>query len=338
MRRRYNRLMNKQEKTRAHPAERHDEPKAVRKKPGSLSGKVAVVAGATRGAGRGIARALGELGATVYCTGRSSGKARSDMNRPETIEETAAMVTAAGGQGIAIRVDHSVRAEVDDLARTVEAQYGRIDLLVNDIWGGDDLIDWSIPFYESDVDRGLSAMHRSIDTHLITSRAFTPMMVRQGHGRIIEITDGTDYSYRGNVYYSMIKTTIIHMAFALDAALMEKGIRALPVTPGFLRSEWMLDNFGVSEANWKDGVKKEPHFIASETPLFVGRAIAALAAEPDWSPYIGRAWASWTLSDVFDITDADGEWPHWGRYYEKTFGKQIGVATTDGAKPPATPP
>jgi NAD(P)-dependent dehydrogenase (short-subunit alcohol dehydrogenase family) len=276
-----------------------------------LAGKIAVVAGATRGAGRGIASALGEAGATVYCTGRSVPGSPGMRNRPETIQETADIVTARGGHGIAVRVDHTVPAEVAKLFEHV----GELDILVNDIWGGDDLIEWGKKLWETKLEDGLTLIDRAIKTHIITSYYGLPRM-RPG-GLVVEITDGDAYFYRGHFFYDFVKTTVIRMAFALSQELKERDITALAVTPGFLRSEWMLDHFGVTEANWRDAAKKVKPFIASETPLFVGRAVAALAADPNVRAKNGRAFASWDLAEEYGVTDADGTRPHFVRWLQE---------------------
>ena len=300
-----------------------------------LAGRVALVAGATRGAGRGIATALGEAGATVWCTGRSvtglnasaaaSGSsaqapAGQTTGRPETIDETAALVTKAGGRGIAARCDHLDEAQVKALVARVREESGHLDILVNDVWGGDALADWEHPFWEQDVQKGLAMMRTAIDTHLITARHAAPLLVERGAGLVVEITDGDHGGYRGTLYYDLVKNTIIRLAFAMHDELKPKGVTALAVTPGFLRSEAMLDHFGVREENWREGAKKDPNFIASETPLFVGRAVAALAADPRVAQKGGRVWASWTLSDEYGFVDADGGRPHWGRHWQKAYG------------------
>jgi NAD(P)-dependent dehydrogenase (short-subunit alcohol dehydrogenase family) len=280
-----------------------------------LLGKVAVVAGATRGAGRGIACMLGEAGATVYCTGRSvRGNLASGSNRPETIDETAEMVTRYGGKGIAVRVDHSIPAEVERLFERVTAEQGRLDILVNDIWGGERLIEWK-PFWERSLEKGLQMLHQAIDTHIITAHYGAPLMIAQKSGLIVEITDGDTMNYRGEVIYDLVKTSVIRLASNMAQDLKPHGVTALAVTPGFLRSEEMLDHFGVTEANWKDATKIEKHFIASETPYFVGRAVAALAADPNVAKKSGGVYASWTLSDEYGFKDIDGNSPHWGRYF-----------------------
>ncbi|HEX2120709.1 MAG TPA: SDR family oxidoreductase [Thermoanaerobaculia bacterium] len=273
-----------------------------------LQGKVAVVAGATRGAGRGIATALGEAGATVWCTGRSVAGSPGMKNRPETIDETAEIVTARGGRGIAVRVDHTVPEQVAALFE----QVGELDILVNDIWGGDELVEWGKKLWETKLEDGLTMIDRAIKTHIITSYYGLPRM-RTG-GLVVEITDGDAYFYRGHFFYDLVKTTVIRMAFALSQELKGRGITALAVTPGFLRSEWMLDQFGVTEENWRDAAANVKSFIASETPLFVGRGIAALAADPDIAAKNGRVVASWDLGDEYGVTDADGTQPHFVRW------------------------
>lgn len=277
----------------------------------SLDGKIAVVAGATRGAGRGIATALGEAGATVYCTGRSVAGKPGMANRPETIHETAEIVTARGGKGIAVQVDHT---QPEQVARLFE-QVGEFDILINDIWGGDDLVEWGKKLWETKLDDGLRLIDRAIKTHIITSYYGLPR-VRTG-GFVVEITDGDSYFYRGHFFYDLVKTTVIRMAFALSQELQGRGVTAVAVTPGFLRSEWMLDYFGVTEANWRDAVAQHKSFIASETPLFVGRGIAALAADPTVAAKNGRVYASWDLGEEYGVTDADGTRPHFYRWLQE---------------------
>lgn len=280
-----------------------------------LTGKVAVVAGATRGAGRGIAVMLGAAGATVYCTGRSTREGRSDLNRPETIEETAEMVTARGGVGIPVRVDHTQEHEVEALFKRVdEEQNGQLDILVNDIWGGEQYVQWGVPFWEHSLADGLLLQERSVRAHLITSYYGAPLMIRRKQGIIIEMTDGVGYSYRGQLYYSLAKISPIHLATAMAEDLRPFNITAVAVTPGFLRSEQMLEYFGVAEENWRDAVEKEPHYIESETPYFVGQAVAALAADPEVFSKSGKSLSSWRLSDEYGFIDVDGRKPHWGNY------------------------
>lgn len=285
--------------------------------PTRLAGKVAVVAGGTRGAGRGIAVALGAEGATVYVTGRSSrASGPSPMARPETIEETAELVTAAGGTGIAVRVDH---ADSDDVARLAgrvrDEQAGRLDILVNDIWGGDPLTEWGTPFWEQSIDDGLAVLRQAIETHIITSWRLAPLMVARGSGLVVEITDGVEQDYRGSFFYDLAKAGVIRLAIAQAAELKPHGVTAVALTPGFLRSEAMLEHFNVTEANWRDGAARDPHFIASETPAFVGRAVVALATDTDAQRLAGRALSSWGLAESYGFDDADGSRPNWGRYF-----------------------
>jgi len=281
----------------------------------NLEGKVAVVAGATRGAGRAIAMMLGAAGATVYATGRSIAGAPSDIGRPETIDETAELVTRQGGRGIAVRVDHTEPEQVQALFdRVSDEQCGRLDILVNDVWGGEKLTEWGTPFWEGSLDKALLMQRRAVHSHMITSYYGAPLLAKRGQGLIVEVTDGFDYRYRGNLPYSLAKVSVIHLAEALAAELRPHGVAALSVTPGFLRSEEMLDYFGVTESNWRDAAAQDPHFLQSETPFFLGRGLAALAADPDLMSKSGKAYTSWGLSDDYGIEDVDGRRPHWGRY------------------------
>jgi len=282
--------------------------------PRPLRGTIALVAGATRGTGRGIARALGEAGATVYCTGRSVRGQPATAGRNETIEETADLVTAAGGQGIAVRVDHTIPDEVHALVDRVRADHGALDLLVNDVWGGDDLTQWGKSLWEHSLDDGLLMQRRAVHSHIITSHFAIPLMLDRSGALIVEVTDGIGPGYRGNVFYDLAKVSVIRLAVALAYELRNRGVTAVAVTPGFLRSERMLDLFGVTEANWRDHIARDPHWSESETPLFVGRCIAALAADPQHWRMSGRALASWDLAEQYAIDDADGRRPHWGRY------------------------
>ncbi len=262
---------------------------------------------------------LGEAGATVYCTGRSSRKGEVNAKRPETIEETAEMVDAYGGVGIPLRVDHSDASAVNELIATIEKEQGRLNILINDIWGGDALTEWGKSYWELNLDQGFALLKQAIHTHLITSRAATPLMLEQSGGMIVEITDGNTYEYRGNLFYDMIKTGLIRVAFAMAWELRKKDLSVVAVTPGFLRSEAMLEHFGVTEENWKEGVKADADFIASETPFFVGRAIAALAADPQLAEKSGRVFSSWDLSDMYGFTDIDGNRPHWGKHVQEKY-------------------
>lgn len=335
-----------------------------------LKGKVAVVAGATRGAGRGIACMLGEAGATVYCTGRSSRAGRTGSatrsggtlqpgnvprplaatqvggmtqpgelprpgetsavtpyapggspfdleRRPETIEETAEMVEAYGGIGIPVRVDHTVEAQVKAFFARVRSEQERLDILVNDVWGGDALTEWGRPFWELTVDKGRVMFERAVLAHITTSRYAAPLMIETGAGLIVEVTDGDSDAYRGNLHYDLAKTCAIRLARVMAEELRPYGVTALAVTPGYLRSEAMLEYFGVTETNWQEGVKKDPHFIASETPFYIGRAVAALAADPDVAVKTGGVYTSWGLAREYGFTDVDGRRPDWGSYFEE---------------------
>jgi NAD(P)-dependent dehydrogenase (short-subunit alcohol dehydrogenase family) len=297
----------------------------------TLEGRVALVAGATRGAGRGTAVALGEAGATVYCTGRTTREQRSESDRPETIEETAEQVTAAGGTGIAVRVDHLEPEQVADLVHRIDAEQGRLDVLVNDVWGGDRFIEWSTPVWEHDLANGLRMLHRAVDTHLITSHAALPLLIRHPGGLVIEMTDGTaDYNaghYRVNAFYDLAKTAVTRLAFAQSQDLAPHGATAVALTPGWMRSELMLDAFGVTEETWRDAVQRAPHFAISETPRFVGRAVAALAADPHRHRYTGRSLSSGGLAQEYGFTDLDGSRPDCWRYW---------VEVQDAGKPADT--
>lgn len=281
----------------------------------ALEGQVAVVAGATRGLGRAIAVALGEAGAIVYGTGRSVRGEPSDIGRPETIEETAERVSAAGGRGIAVRTDHTDEAQVKALfERVADEQNGRLDILVNDVWGCEKLVEWGKAFWEHDLDDGLKVQQRAVWSHMITSRYAAPLMVQRKQGLIVEVTDGWDYRYRGNLYYSLAKISTIHLARSMAADLKPHGVMAIAVSPGFLRSEEMLDHFGVTEENWREGAKKDPHFIMSETPYYMASGLVALASDPGRSAKSGGVFTSWGLSDEYGIRDIDGNRPHWGNY------------------------
>jgi NAD(P)-dependent dehydrogenase (short-subunit alcohol dehydrogenase family) len=298
-----------------------------------LQGKVALVAGATRGTGRGIACALGEAGATVYCTGRSARSRqvarpgeRSPFEldkRPETIEETAEMVAARGGIGIPVQVDHTIPDQVEALFARVREERGRLDVLVNDVWGGDELTEFGKPFWEVSLDKGRLMLERAVFSHIITSRYGAPLMIETGQGLIVEITDGNSFEYRGNIFYDLVKMSVIRLAFAMARELRKRHITAVALTPGFLRSEAMLEFYGVTEANWQEGAQKEPNFIASETPFFAGRAVAALAADPQVEQKSGRVFSSWDLSVEYGFTDLDGRRPHWGKHLEEKYGVRI---------------
>jgi NAD(P)-dependent dehydrogenase (short-subunit alcohol dehydrogenase family) len=284
----------------------------------SLEGRVGLVAGATRGAGRAIAIELGAAGATVYASGRSTRGRPSPMGRPETIDETAELVEAAGGTAVVVAADHTDPSQVERLVERVrDEQGGRLDVLVNDIWGGDPLTDWDAPFWEHSLADGLRMQELAVWTHLITSRYAVPLMVERGRGLVIEVTDGADLRYRGNLYYDLAKTSVIRLARAQAAELRAHGVAAVALTPGFMRSEAVLDHFGVTEANWRDGIERDRHFAASETPRFVGRAAAALAADEGVIARSGEALTSWELAREYGFTDVDGASPDWGAHFRE---------------------
>lgn len=284
----------------------------------TLQGKVALVAGATRGAGRGIAVELGAAGATVYVTGRSTRAQQSEYARPETIEETAEMVTANGGRGIAVQVDHLVADDVRRLVERIRTEQGHLDILVNDIWGGEKLFEWDKPVWEHNLENGLRMLRLAIDTHLITAHHALPLMIKQPGGLLIEVTDGTaEYNadhYRLSPFYDLAKVGVNRMAWAHAKDLAKHGATSVSLTPGWLRSEMMLEAFGVREENWRDAVATVPHFVISETPRFVGRAVAALAADPDRSRWNGQSLSSGGLAQVYGFTDLDGSRPDAWRY------------------------
>ena len=299
----------------------------------ALRGRVAVVTGATRGAGRGIAAALGEAGATVVCTGRSTRAARSEYNRPETIEETAALVTQLGGTGIAAAVDHLDPAQVEALAAQIRSRHGHIDVLVNDIWGGELLkggpAQWNTPIWEHDLAKGLRILRLAIDTHLVTSHHLLPLLIDRPGGLLVEVTDGTlDYNasrYRISVFYDLAKVSVIRLAFSQGHELAKHGATAVAITPGWLRSEMMLDNFGVTEASWRDvvdpatpeGPRAPADFALSESPRYVGRAVAALAADPARGRWNQASVTAGRLAREYGFTDVDGSRPDIWRYIEE---------------------
>jgi NAD(P)-dependent dehydrogenase (short-subunit alcohol dehydrogenase family) len=292
----------------------------------ALRGRVAVVAGATRGAGRGIATALGEAGATVICTGRSTRRARSEYDRPETIEETADLVTQLGGVGIPVAVDHLDPAQVRKLAERIRAEHGHVDVLVNDIWGAERLkggpADWNTPVWKHDLDKGLRILRLAVETHLITSHHLLPLLIDRPGGLLVEVTDGTAaYNasrYRISVYYDLAKVAVNRLAFSQGHELAPHGATAVALTPGWLRSEMMLEAFAVSEETWRTapGRSAPPDFALSESPRYVGRAVAALASDPDRARWNQQSLSSGELARVYGFTDVDGSRPDVWRYLE----------------------
>lgn len=302
----------------------------------NLKGRVALVAGGTRGVGRGTALALGEAGAIVYCTGRSTKANRKPRSRskkaspfdhsrrPETVQETANMVTARGGKGIAAVLDHTNANQVAKLIAKIRKEQGQLHILVNDI---SELIpqDFGKTFWQVNLENGLANLRNVLHTHIITSHFAAPLLIETGArsnspGLIVEIGDGDSYSYRGHLFYDLTKTSVIRLAFAMARELRRKNVAAVTLTPGFLRSEAMLEHFGVTEANWQDAIKKDPNYAASETPLYAGRAIAALAADAAIMKKSGRVFSSWGLSEEYAFCDSDGRRPHWGKHYKEKYG------------------
>src|SRR5262245_38937232 len=283
-----------------------------------LAGKVALVAGATRAAGRGIAVELGAAGATVYCTGRTTRTQPSELNRPETIEETADLVRHAGGEGIAVQVDQLDPAQVQALVARIEREQGRLEILVNDVWGADFLIEWSVPVWKHSLDRGLRMLRVAVDTHIVTSHFALPLLIRNPGGLVVEMTDGTaEYNattYRVSLFYDLAKTSVIRMAWAQAQELRPHGCTAVALTPGWLRSEQMLDNYAVREDNWRDAIAKQPHFAIAESPRYVGRAVSHLAADPEVARWSGQSLSSGQLAKVYGFTDVDGSQPDAWRY------------------------
>ena len=288
-----------------------------------LSGQVAVVAGATRGAGRGVARELGAAGAKVYCTGRSVRGAGATPGRPETIEETAELITAAGGRAVAARVDHTVEAEVAALAERIARDEGRLDILVNDIWGGDELIDWSAKFWSLDIGAVRTLVERSILSHLITARHLAPTMVAARRGLIVEVTDGELSGYRGQLLYDLVKASVNRLAYDMAWDLAGTGVAALAISPGFLRSEAMLERFGVTEANWREATRAPWEFRFSESPRYVGRAVAALAADPKVGRKSGLALWVGDVAEEYGLSDVDDSRPDFWRNLDGWLDEQL---------------
>ncbi|CAM5383346.1 short-chain dehydrogenase [Streptomyces spiroverticillatus] len=303
----------------------HDQP--------NLTGRIALVAGATRGAGRAIAVELGALGATVYVTGRTTRTKLSEVGRAtETIEETAELVTAAGGEGVAVPTDHLEVEQVRALVERIDRERGRLDVLVNDIWGGEHLVEFGKKMWETGLEHGLRMLELGVKSHIITSSCALPLLVRHKGGLVVEITDGTAESNKGfreNFYYDLAKNAPIRMASNLAHDLAGVGGTAVSVTPGFLRSEQMLDHFGVTEANWRDAIAKEPSFAIAESPVYVGRGIARIAADPERARWNGRSLSSRDLAVAYGVRDADGSQPDaWG-YLSRVMAGEEGVPADD---------
>jgi len=298
----------------------------------AIINKVALVAGATRGAGRGIAIELGAAGFTVYITGRTTRNQRSEYNRPETIEETAELVNSAGGHGIAVQVDHLEPDQVQALIARIEREQGRLDVLVNDVWGAEGLAEWHVPVWKHSLSGGLRVLRLAIDTHIITSHFALPLLIKNQGGLVVEVTDGTaEYNsnnYRLSLFYDLAKTSVIRIARSQAQELRPHGCTAVALTPGWLRSEMMLDNYGVSEANWRDAIIKDPHFAISESPRYVGRAVAALAGDPEVARWNGQSLSSGQLAKVYGFYDLDGSQPDCWPYIVEVMdaGKPADIA------------
>ncbi|MBN2346591.1 MAG: SDR family oxidoreductase [Candidatus Aminicenantes bacterium] len=283
-----------------------------------LKDKIAVVAGATRGAGRGIALELGSAGAVVYVTGRTSKSRPSEYNRPETIEESAELVDRAGGNGIAVCLDHTDPGQVESLTETIRRNHGRLDILVNDIWGGEGKTQWDVPIWEQSLSQGIHVLRNATESHIITNHYLLKLLIQHPGGVLFEVSDGTlDYNlahYRCHcLFYDLSKIVVNRMAWSLSIELAKHRCTSIGITPGWLRSEMMLDHFHVTEENWQEAILQDAEFINSETPRFVGRAIAHLSADPDVSRFNGRSLTAYDVSQVYGFTDLDGRQPDcWG--------------------------
>jgi NAD(P)-dependent dehydrogenase (short-subunit alcohol dehydrogenase family) len=279
-----------------------------------LAKRVAIVAGATRGAGRGIARGLGEAGATVYCTGRSVRGQPSPYGRPETIEETADMIAAAGGAAVAVRVDHTVEPEVAALFARVLRDQRRIDVVVDCVAGEEPLMAQWGSFWKADLTHADAIFRQALTSHIITAKHAALAMLKRKRGLIVEVTESDILGAGGNPMSQTVKLALKAMALNMAAELKPHGVAAVAVTPGFLRSESMLEHFGVTEATWREAGTKDVNFLESETPLYLGRGVAALAADPALMDRTGQLLSSWELSRIYGVTDVDGRRPDWGRH------------------------
>ena len=281
-----------------------------------LDGQVALVAGASRGAGRGIARALGEAGALVYCTGRSAIGHPKGLDRPETIDETAALIEQQGGRAVAVRVDHTREEEVAGLAERIRTEAGRLDVLVNSIWGADPMVDWPKRFWEVDLANVRGYLDQTLISHLITNRRLAPLMIEANRGLIVEVIDGCFAGYRGHILYDLVKSSLARLAYGMAMELARTGVTALALSPGFLRSEAVLEHFGVREENWREAVARDPYFAESETPALVGRAAVALACDPDVRRKAGLIHFASDLALEYGFTDVDGRTPDFPKMFD----------------------
>jgi NAD(P)-dependent dehydrogenase (short-subunit alcohol dehydrogenase family) len=296
---------------------------------GKMPELVAVVTGATRGCGRGIAVELGAIGATVYVTGRTTRSSPSPMNRPETIEDTASLVTQAGGKGIPVRCDFTLASDVDAL----RARISRLDVIVDDVWGGDPFVEHGKPFWESDLDAAIRVLRNGLETHLTALHGLLPLLVQQGSGLVVEVTDGDDDVYHGtSLPYYLVKSGIRRIGHALAAELKPHGVTALALTPGFIRSEAMLEGLGVTEETWRDAITEDPHFAMAESPHYVGRAVAALATDPKVDRWAGQSLSSWRLMRDYGFKDLDGTQPDWGRWFEEVYLTGADAAAADASR------
>jgi NAD(P)-dependent dehydrogenase (short-subunit alcohol dehydrogenase family) len=294
-----------------------------------LAGQVALVAGATRGGGRGVARALAEAGARVYCTGRSAAGHPKGMDRPETIDETVALIGQAGGRAVAVRVDHTREEEVAGLAARIRNDAGRLDVLVNSIWGADPMIDWAQRFWEIDLAKVRAYLDQTLLSHITTNRHLAPLMVEANRGLIIEVIDGHFAGYRGQILYDLVKASLARLAYGMAMELVQTGVTALSLAPGFLRSEAVLEHFGVREDNWRDAIAKDPFFVESETPMLVGRAVAALAADPDVQRKAGLIHFASDLAHEYGFADIDGRVPDFPRLFDAAVEKLASAPPLD---------
>lgn len=294
-----------------------------------LADRIALVAGGTRGAGRAIAVTLAESGAYVILTGRSS-RANRQNSRPETIEETVDIIHSNGGEGRSIRLDHNDEAGVLDLFKGIEGEFGHLDICINDIWGGEAFISWDRPFWEQDTDTGIRMFSNAVFTHVKTAKHAIPLLMKSKHGLLVEVTDGVGYHYRGDLFYSLVKIATNHLSLAYQEEFKNReieNITSVSITPGFLRSEEMLDLFGVRESNWRDAIKDHPDFAGSESPYYLGRALAYLAADPQNSKFNGQTLSTWGLHKEYHFQDTDGTSPDWQRFHDLYHSGQIDPET-----------
>jgi len=265
----------------------------------NLQGKVAVVTGASRGAGRGIALALGEQGATVYVTGRSTAAGARTEDRPETIEETAAMVGARGGVGIPVRVDHTDEQEVKALFARVQKEQGRLDLLVNNAWGGNELPIAIQPFWELTTKHWENMFHAGVRCGILASKYGVPLMLPAGRGLIIHTTSYDQGKYIGHFYYDLAKNALNRMAFGMGAELKRHGITVLALSPGWMRTERVLESV-------KNEEERQQMLEQTETTEYIGRAVCALASDPDPMRMSGSIQMVGELAEIYGFTDVDG--------------------------------